>query len=133
MISAGGLPPLGAFPRRTRRADAVGPAADGQIVHQRHGRLFGIDHFQMLDPPLFQFPAHDTCQRAHGGLIDVRDLKSRGVHLVASPHAADDGHPHRRYRTRQPGHGTAAPCPPVRRAAVFSKTERVIDSQFVGL
>ena len=89
MISAGGLPPLGAFPRRTRRADAVGPAADGQIVHQRHGRLFGIDHFQMLDPPLFQFPAHDTCQRANGSFINISYLKARGIHFIPRSHGTD--------------------------------------------
>ena len=84
MISAGGLPPLGAFPRRTRRADAVGPAADGQIVHQRHGRLFGIDHFQMLDPPLFQFPAHDTCQRCEFQSNGVPVPEERCAHSNAN-------------------------------------------------
>ena len=44
----------------------------------------------MHNSPLFQFLAHDACQRAHGGLGDVRHLKGRRVQFVAGPHGADD-------------------------------------------
>ena len=45
----------------------------------------------MGNTPLFQFLPHDPRQGAEGGLVDVRDLKSGGVQLVAGAHRADEG------------------------------------------
>ena len=57
------------------------------------GRLLGIDHLQMLNPPLAAFAAHHPGQGADRGVVDVRHLKAGGIQLVARPHGADDGHP----------------------------------------
>ena len=44
----------------------------------------------MLHIALLQFSAHDAGERIDRGLIDIRDLKFRGIQLVAGAHAADD-------------------------------------------
>ena len=55
--------------------------------------LFGINHFQLLHPPLFQLPPHHSRQRAYRSTVDIRHLKSRWVQLISGAHAADDRNP----------------------------------------
>lgn len=92
-VAAGNLPPLRTLARRPRRADTVRPAADGQIVERRGGRLPGVDDLQVPDAALLELPPHDPRQRTDRRLVDVRHLERGGVHLVARAHAADDGNP----------------------------------------
>ena len=66
------------------------PAADERIV-QGARRLFRrINDLQVFDATPPAFLAHDLGQRAHGGLIDIRYTKSRGIQFVSGAHGADD-------------------------------------------
>ena len=55
----------------TRRTDTVFPAADGRIFQRSHRLFRGINHFQVLDPPLAAFRTHHPCQRTYGGFVDL--------------------------------------------------------------
>ena len=66
-------------------------AADRVILDGSHGRLPGVNDFQVLDAALAALGAHDLGQRADGSLINIRDLEAGRVHLVACTHGADDG------------------------------------------
>ena len=59
------LSALCAFSGGAGRADAMGSAADRHIIDGCQRRLLGINHLQLMDAPLFQFPPHDPGKGAN--------------------------------------------------------------------
>ncbi len=55
------------------------PAADERIVRGARRLFRRINDLQVFDATPPAFLAHDLGQRAHGGLIDIRYTKSRGI------------------------------------------------------
>lgn len=84
-VAAWDVPAVGAVALGARRADAVGPAADGHILQGPDRLLLGVDYLQLLDSTLPELPAHDPGQGVHPGLVDVRYLEGGGVQLVPAP------------------------------------------------
>lgn len=79
------------------RADAVRPAGNCHVLQGTDGLFFGVDHLQVVNAVLAADLSHDPGQGAHTGLVDIRNLKGRGLHLIARAHGAD----HR--NARRPG------------------------------
>jgi len=75
----------------TGRAYTAGSAAVFHVFQRLYGSFGGIYHFKLLHTALFQLSAHDLCQGAHGGLVNIRYVELSRVQLVAGAHAADNG------------------------------------------
>ena len=76
----------------SRRADAVGSAADRHILKRTCRNLLGVYNFQLAHTALLKLAAHNLRKRTHLGLVDIRDLELASIQLVTRAHAADDRH-----------------------------------------
>jgi len=67
----------------------VRPAGNCHVLQGTDGLFFGVDHLQVVNAVLAADLSHDPGQGAHAGLVDIRNLKGRGLHLIARAHGAD--------------------------------------------
>ena len=90
-VTGGDVATLGALAHVLVGTDAVEAAGDGVVVDLLERLFLTKDYFQVGDMQPSQLLADDLCQRVHFGLVDVSHPKCRGIELVGSSHARDDG------------------------------------------
>ena len=69
----------------------MGPAADRHVFNGSDWLLIGENDFQLTHAAFFEFTPHDSRQRTHTCLINIRYTQSARIQFISCAHSADNG------------------------------------------